>query len=347
MARRGGCLINGCLGVLVLALVLVVGVMVSFWNTGREAEADARDQVTETVDGARARLARAAADGVLLDTEIERAVQNVGKTNEAVERRGGRVTVTARFIGFVNVGFGGSQASGCYRFDVGRAAGADPTVGVRELPDKACLFQSGRPYREPVAVAEDITIELRTAVSDGGPEGARSAEVWKTSGIELADSEIKDGQLVALVRLSGGTGPQGEDCYEFRAAKSSVTAKKLKPDGCYRFQRERDAQAERIRRAELEAGARTIERRMEDAMADGRLTDAEMQLALALPRSDGMGGEAVGEPVDRLEHVERSSTEVVAVARVETGGAMWCYEFRARLATESVPHRYLDNGCAF
>lgn len=348
MARRGGCLINGCLGVLVLALVLVVGVMVSLWNTGREASAEARDQVTVSAEGTRDRLAKAAADGELLDTEIQRAVLNIGKTGEAIERRDGRVTVTARFTGMVNVGFGGTQAQGCYRFEVDTAA-TPPPVSVRELADKACWFRSGRPYREPAAVAEDISAELRTAVAEGGPEGARSAEVWKTQGIEVEDTEIRDGQLVALVRLSGGTGPQGEDCYEFRAKAKpgAVDAKKLKPDGCYRLQRERDAQAERIRRAELETGARTIERRMEDAMADGRLTDAEMQLALALPRSDGTGGEAVGEPVDRLEHVERSSTEVVAVARVETGGAMWCYEFRARLTTESVTRRYLEKGCPF
>ncbi|MEU9787556.1 hypothetical protein AB0H92_42515 [Streptomyces phaeochromogenes] len=232
MARRGGCLINGCLGVLVLALVLVVGLMVSFWNSGREAEADARDQVTADVDATRARLARAAADGVLLDTEIERAVRSMGKTSRAIERRQGQVTVTARFIGMVNFGFGGRDASGCYRFDVGRT-GADRTVGVRELPDKACLFPSGMTYREPAAVAEDISTELRTAVADGGPEGARSAEVWQTWGVELRDSEVRGGQLTALVQLSGVTGPQGGGCYEFKAAKSSVTAKRLKPEGCY------------------------------------------------------------------------------------------------------------------
>ena len=232
MARRGGCLINGCLGVLVLALVLFVGLMVSFWNTGREAEADARDQVTAAVDGTRARLARASADGVLLDTEIERAVRTMGKTSKTIERREGQVTVTARFIGMVNHGFGGTQASGCYRFDVGRA-GADPNVGARELPDKACLFPYGRTYGEAAAVAEDISTELRTAVADGGPEGARSAEVWQTPGVQLRDSEIRGGQLTALVELSGGTGPQGKGCYEFRAAKSSVTAKRLKPEGCY------------------------------------------------------------------------------------------------------------------
>ncbi|MGX1916101.1 hypothetical protein ACWIID_46110 [Streptomyces phaeochromogenes] len=349
MARRGGCLINGCLGVLVLALVLVVGVMVSFWNTGREARAEARDQVTVSAEGARGRLAKAAADGVLLDTEIQRAVRDLGKAGEAIERRAGRVTVTARFVGQVNgILVGGAHDDGCYRFRIGPAV-YPPSVDVRELPDRACSFRSGKFYREPAAVADDIVIELRTALAEGGVESARTADVWKTMGVKVQETEFRGGQLVAHVWLSGGTGPQGEDCYEFRAKAKpgAVSAKKLKPDGCYRFQRERDAQAERIRRAELETGARTIERRMEAATADGRLTDAEMQLALALPRTDGTGGEAIGEPVDRLEHVERSPTEVVAVARVETGGAMWCYEFRARLTTESVTRRYLEKGCPF
>ncbi|MFH8462499.1 hypothetical protein [Streptomyces sp. NPDC017991] len=250
---RGGCLFKGCLAVPVLALVCVVVVMVSFWNTGREAEVDARDQVREAADGARARLARSAADGVLLDTEIRRAVRNMSKRTPLTERRAGRVTVTARFLGMVNVGFGGTHATGCYRFEVVPAT-ADPSVGVRELPEKACLVRSDRLYREPAAVSEDIVTELRTAVAAGGPEGARSAEVWSTLGVELADSEIRGGQLIAPVWLSGGVGPQGRDCFEFRAERErrvDVSAEKLEPDGCYRLQRKRDAQAEKDRQAEL------------------------------------------------------------------------------------------------
>ena len=347
MARRGGCLTDGCLGVLGLALVIVVGVLVSIWNTGREASAEARDQVTESVEGARDRLAKAAADGELLDTEIQRAVLNLAKTGEAIERRDGRVTVTARFVGQVNgILIGGAHDDGCYRFRIVPAV-SPPSVGVRELPDEACWFRAGRPYREPAAVAEDVTAELRTAVAEGGPEGARSAEVWKTQGIEVEDTEIRDGQLVSLVWLSGGTGPQGEDCYEFRAAKSSVAAKKLKPYGCYRLQRERDALAEKARRAELDASAQKIERQLENAMADGRLTDTELPRALSLPTRDDISGESVAGPVVAPENVERSSTEVLVVARVTTPSAMWCYEFRARLPTQSVTRHYLTDGCTF
>ncbi|WP_405957339.1 hypothetical protein [Streptomyces phaeochromogenes] len=349
MARRGGCLTDGCLGVLGLALVIVVGVLVSIWNTGREAGAEARDQVTESVEGARDRLAKAAADGVLLDTEIQRAVLNIGKTGEAIERRDGRVTVTARFVGQVNgILIGGAHDDGCYRFRIVPSV-SPPSVGVRELPDKACWFRSGRPYREPAVVAEDVTAELRTAVAEGGPEGAQSAEVWKTQGIEVEDTETRDGQLVALVWLSGGTGPQGEDCYEFRAkAKpAAVNAKKLKPDGCYRLQRERDASAEKARRTELDASAQKIERQLENAMADGRLTDTELPRALSLPTRDDISGESVTGPVVAPENVERSSTEVLVVARVTTASAMWCYEFRARLPTQSVTRHYLTDGCTF
>ncbi|MFD6287793.1 hypothetical protein [Streptomyces sp. NPDC060205] len=250
---RGGCLFKGCLAVLVLVLVWVVVVLVSFWNTGREADADARDRVREAVDGARAQLARSATDGVLLDTEIQRAVWNTNKQAALTERREGRVTITARFTGMVNVGFGGTQATGCYRFEVVPAE-PDPSVGVRELPAEACRVRSVRPYREPAAVAKDIVTELRTAVAARGPQGARSAEVWSTPGVELADSEVKGGRLVALARLSDGAGPYGRDCYEFRAERgqpAAVTGKKLEPAGCDRLQRERDAQAEKDRRAEL------------------------------------------------------------------------------------------------
>ena len=357
MARRGGCLMDGCLGVLGLALVIVVGVMVSMWNTGREAGAEARDQVTASVDSARAGLSKGVADGALLDTEIQRAVPDIGKSGEAIERRDGRVTVTARFVGMVNVGFGGTQADGCYRFDVDTAA-APPPVTVRELADKACVFRSGRPYREPAAVAEDITAELRTAVAEDGPEGARSAEVWKTPGIEVEDAEVRGGQLVALVWLSGGEGSQGKDCFEFRArAKPGVvTAKKLEPDGCYRLQREQDREqaaqaekAENARRAELDVGAREIEQRLEYAMIDGRLTDTELERAIALPRIDHAGFQVIADPAAEVVEAERSSAGATVVARVQQLRT-WlsdegCYEFRAHLSTQSATRRFLEEGC--
>ncbi|MEU5339749.1 hypothetical protein AB0H18_02670 [Streptomyces sp. NPDC020766] len=349
MARRGGCLTDGCLGVLGLALVIVVGVLVSIWNTGREAGAEARDQVTESVEGARDRLAKAAADGMLLDTEIQRAVLNIGKTGEAIERRDGRVTVTARFVGQVNgMLIGGAYDDGCYRFRIVPAV-SPPPVDIRELPDRACSFRSGTLYREPAAVADDIAVELRTALAEGEIDSAQTADVWKTMGVKVQETEIRGGRLVAHVWLSGGTGPQGEDCYEFRAKAKpdAVDARKLKPGGCYRLQRERDALEEKSRRAELDASARKIERRLENELADGRLTDTELPRALSLPTTDDISGESVAGPVVPPERVERSSTEVLVVERVTTPSAMWCYEFRAHLTTASVTRHYLTDGCPF
>ncbi|TLS44633.1 hypothetical protein FE633_18855 [Streptomyces montanus] len=332
---------------LVLSLVVVVGVMAWIGTSGWRYGNQARDDLKESVDRTRAALARAAADGVLLGTEIDRAVVGYAKPHPEVRRQARTVTVTVRLSAFVGAGFVGSgDADGCYRFEAVPSAGS-PSVSVREVPARSCLDRSPWPYRKPTEVADDVIVELRAAVARGGVEGAGTAQVWKTSGIRIQDTETASGRLTTLAWLDGGTGPGGKDCYEFRVTTFSVTAKQLKPDGCYRFQRERDAQAGNARRAELEAGAEKIERQMEDAMADGRLTDAEMQLALALPKPDGMGGETIDASVDRLESVERSPTEVTAVARVETVGAMWCYEFRAHLPTEAVTRHYLEQGCSF
>ncbi|NGO06359.1 hypothetical protein G5C60_01340 [Streptomyces sp. HC44] len=346
MARRGGCLINGCLTVLVLALVVVIGVMAWIGTRGWRYENQARDDLKASVDRTRAALARAAADGILLGTEIDRAVVGFTKSRPEVRRQARTVTVTMRLSASVGAWFvGAGDAAGCYRFETVPSAGS-PSVSVREVPERTCLDRSPWPDRKPAEVADDVVVELRAAVARDGVEGAGTAHVWQTSGIRIEDRETVSGQLTTLAWLHGGTGFGSKVCYEFRVTQSSVTAELLKPDGCYRIERERYAQAEKARRAELEAGAENVERRMEDALDDGRLTDAEMQVALALPTPDGMGGETTGAPVDRLESVERSPTEVTVVARVQTVGAMWCYEFRAHLPTEAVTRHYLENGCS-
>ncbi|MFI6334033.1 hypothetical protein [Streptomyces sp. NPDC050535] len=233
MARRGGCLTNGCLAVLMLALVLVIGVMVSVRITDSRAENDAQDQLATAVDGTSAELARAAGDGVLLDTEILRAVRSVNKPDSEIRRDGRRVTVTARFVGFVGGGFFGSaQADGCYRFEV-VPAGTEPSVSVREVSQRVCSARSSAPGRDAVAVAEDVVAELRTAVMSGGAESARSAAVWETPGIDLEGAEAENGRLTAVAWLSGGTDSMGRDCYEFHAGKKSATAEKVEPEGCY------------------------------------------------------------------------------------------------------------------
>lgn len=246
MAHRGECLINGCLGVMVLALVAVVGVVAWIGTSGWRYDSQARDDLEQSVERMRTALERAAADGALLGTEIDRAVVGYNKPHAEVRRQGRTATVTVRLSTFVGAWFVGSgDADGCYRFTAVPSAGS-PSVSVREVPARSCLDRVRRPYRKPAEVADDVVVELRAEVARGGVEGAGAAQVWRTAGIRIEDTETGtgSGRLTALVWLDGGTGPGGKDCYEFRAARSSVTAKKLCPDGCYRLQweRERDAQ---------------------------------------------------------------------------------------------------------
>jgi hypothetical protein len=244
MAHRGGCLINGCLTVLVLALVAVVGVMAWIGTSGWRYDNQARDDLEQSVERMRTALERAAADGALLGTEIDRAVVGYNKPHAEVRRQGRTVTVTVRLSTFVGAWFVGSgDADGCYRFTAVPSAGS-PSVSVREEPARSCLDRVRRPYRKPAEVADDVVVELRAAVARGGVEGAGAAQVWRTAGIRIEDIETEGGRLTTLAWLDGGTGPLGKDCYEFRVTMSSVTAKKLQPEGCYRFQRERERDAQ-------------------------------------------------------------------------------------------------------
>ncbi|MGW0823243.1 hypothetical protein [Streptomyces sp. NPDC002845] len=349
MARRGGCVTDGCLTVLALALVLVVGSLVWMRIEDGQADDEAHDQVTSSVNGTRDRLSDAAGDGALLGTEIERAVRTLGKSRSDVRRDGRRVTVTAPFMGQVGGGFGPSgHAAGCYRFEV-VPADAPPPVSVREVPSEACRFSSRRLYRDPADVVEDITVELRAAVAGGGTEAAAGAPVWGTWGVGIQATDTEGGRFTALAWLSGGTGPQGKDCYEFRVrAPRAVTAEKLEPDGCYRIDRERDARQEADKRDRLDASARRIEQRLEQALTDGTLTDTELRQAFALPRTDAMGQPAVDDPVAEPVRTERSSAEVIVVARVRPlEGVRYegCHEFRADLAEKSVTRRAAGTDC--
>lgn len=352
MGRRGGCVGAVALAVAVVAgalLVLVVAVMVSFWLDGRRDEAAARNQLAAEVDRARDGLARAAADGALLGTEIERIVLKGGRGE--VRREGRRVTVTAHFTGFVGSSFSGAAEHGCYRFQVVPAAGR-PLVSVRQVPYNVCTFPRGAPYRDPAAVAEDVTAELRTAVREGGAEGARTADVWRTSVVRVEGSEVEGDRLVALVWLSGGDEPETRDCYEFRARSEpgTVTARKLEPDGCYGIDRKRSAEGEAERKARVDAAARTIEQRMEEAVGDGTLTESELSRVLRLPRIDLGGRPVTGEGVAVPVGMDRRSPgEVIVKAEIEpldaTAMGAGCYEFRARLAEKSVTRRATGADC--
>jgi hypothetical protein len=149
------------------------------------------------------------------------------------------VTVTVYYTGFVGGWLGPSgDDSGCYRFAVVPAA-ALPPVSVRELPEEECAFRMEPFHRRPPAdVAEDVTAELRAAVAEGGPEAAAEDDVWRTDGVHIETTEIRDGELTALAWLFGEAGSRGRSCYEFRASDKPVTgtAKKLNEDGCYRIE---------------------------------------------------------------------------------------------------------------
>jgi hypothetical protein len=347
MATRGGCAVKGCLGVLMAALVLVIGAVVWAGTAPGRWQDEARDQMKGSVAGAKDRLARAAADRIVLGTEIQRAVRPMGNGVVDVRRQGRRVTVTAAFTG-LGPGLGGSgQVTGCYRFEI-----VPPSVSAHEISGKTCRDRPLAPaYRSPAAVAQDVVAELRTALSSGGLAGAQSAEVWQTSGVSVQDRETSNGQLVTLAWLVKGPSSQDRVCYEFRARETprSVSAKKQTRDGCYRIQRAEEARRKAEERAVLEESAGRIERRLDHAIGDGTLTDGELTKALALPRTDSMGEPARTDPVAVPVGVERSSGEVVVLAKVNAlQQTVWtdgCYAFRVRLTRQSVTRRATGTDC--
>ncbi|WP_369231713.1 hypothetical protein AB5J56_08780 [Streptomyces sp. R21] len=347
MATRGGCAVKGCLGVLMAALVLVIGAVVWLGTAPGRWQDQARDNMMQGVAASKNRLVRASADGTLLGTEIQRAVRTTGKGAVDIRRQGSRVTVTAEFMG-MGPGLGGSgEATGCYRFDI-----VPPSVSAHEISEKVCRDRPYAPvFRSPAEVAQDVVAELRAALSRDGLTGVQDAEVWQTYGIDIQDRETKSGQLVTLAWLLKGPSLRGRVCYEFRVQDKprTVTAKKLTQDGCYRIRRAEEARQKAAQRAELDESAGKIEHRIDHALADGRLTDGELADALALPRTDSMGGPAHDDPVAVPVGVRRPSSEVVVLAKVnalqQTAWNEGCYEFRARLTTRSVTRRAVGTDC--
>lgn len=345
---RGGCVLQGCLVVLGGALALVLGGMVWLGTSSGRDEGKARDSMKRSVDAARVRLAQAAVDGTVLGTEIDRALSPLNRSNAQVRRTGQQVTVTQQFRG-IGPGFmAATEVTGCYRFAI-----EPPSVTVHEISEKVCRDRPiPLPYRSASEVAADVVTELRAALSTGGLAAVQDAPVWRTYGVNIAGQETKGGQLVVLSQLLGKSdAPLDRDCYEFRAREHprTVSARKLKPDGCSRIEREREAREKADRRAELDASAREIERRIDRAAGDGALSDAEVKRALALPRTDSMGLPAPRDPVAAAVTTRRSASEVVIVAKVsaldQTHWNDGCYEFRAHLATQSVTRRATGTDC--
>ncbi|MFB7090777.1 hypothetical protein [Streptomyces sp. NPDC056296] len=118
----GGCLLNGCLVVLVLLLVCIIGLW--FWAATADDRAvgEARADLRSGAETRQERLVGAVADGVLNDSEIARVFPR-GKPAQGlikIERHGADVTVTAELLG-VGPGFfltSETLVTGCFTFTV-------------------------------------------------------------------------------------------------------------------------------------------------------------------------------------------------------------------------------------
>jgi hypothetical protein len=256
------------------------------------------------------------------------------------------VTVTAQFTGNRPglLVWSAAAVTGCYRF-----RGVPPSVSVSRIPDKNCRLLSHH-YRSPATVARDVVTEVRTSVERAGLGAVPAGDVWSTPGIQLVAMEAGKGRLTVRARLLQDL--DAAECYEFRAgaAPSSVTSRRIAPEQCDSPQRsDPGTLIAAARRTELEASAAKIEQRIRRAVADGRLTDAELRRALALPRTDARGRPVLREPVGVLQHKRRSGTEAVVAARIEDWqqyvSNAGCYEFRAELTRRSVTRQRTGIDC--
>ncbi|MFC5245001.1 hypothetical protein [Streptomyces atrovirens] len=145
----GGCLLNGCLAVLVLLLVCVIGLWVWAATADDRAEGEARADLRSDAETRQEKLVEAGADGVLDDSEIARVFPR-GKPAQGlvgIERHGPDVIVTAELLG-VGPGAllpGQTLVTGCFAFTVTpkERGHRGPEVTVRELavenePQSAC-----------------------------------------------------------------------------------------------------------------------------------------------------------------------------------------------------------------
>ncbi len=145
----GGCLFNGCLAVLVLLLVCVIGLWVWAATADDRAEAEARADLRSAAETRQEELVGAAADGVLDDSEAARVFPR-GKPAQGlvrIERHGPDVIVTAELLGVGPGVFlaGETLVTGCFTFTVTPAGhghrGAEVIIrelAVEDEPQSAC-----------------------------------------------------------------------------------------------------------------------------------------------------------------------------------------------------------------
>ncbi|MEU4467414.1 hypothetical protein AB0G20_27650 [Streptomyces sp. NPDC024017] len=135
----GGCLFNGCLAVLVLLLVCIIGLGAWVATADDRADSQARADMRSGAETRQERLVGAAADGVLDDSEIARVFPR-GKPAQGlvrIERHGPDVMVTAELLGVGPGAFLTSETlvTGCFTFSItpdGRGH-RRPEVTIKEL----------------------------------------------------------------------------------------------------------------------------------------------------------------------------------------------------------------------
>jgi hypothetical protein len=185
---------------------------------------------------------------------------------------------------------------------------------------------------DQTAVSRYVVTEVRTSVERAGLGAVPAADVWSTAGLQLVDMETGKGRFTARALLIQYlNAPQ---CYEFRARAdpSSFTARHVPRQQCDSPQHSDPGMLiSAARNAAREASAGKIEQRIRHAVADGRLTDAELAQALALPRTDGRGRPVPREPIGVLLEERRSATEAVVAANIED----WHHYHHPQVATSS------------
>lgn len=143
----GGCLFNGCLAVLVLLLVCVIGLWIWAATADDRAEGKARADMRSAAAARQEELVGASADGVLDDSEIAQVFPR-GKPAQGlvrIERHGPEVRVTAELLGIGPGVFLTSETfvTGCFTFDVTpddhrRSAVTVTELAVENEPQSAC-----------------------------------------------------------------------------------------------------------------------------------------------------------------------------------------------------------------
>ncbi|MER5950405.1 hypothetical protein ABT127_30640 [Streptomyces sp. NPDC001904] len=143
-----GCLFDGCLAVLVLFLVCVIGAWIWAATADDRAEGKARADMRCGAEARQEEFVGASADGVLDDSEIARLFSHEKPAHGLVgiERHGPDVLVTAELLGVGRGVFltGETLVTGCFTFTVTpNGDGHRPAVAVKELavenePQSAC-----------------------------------------------------------------------------------------------------------------------------------------------------------------------------------------------------------------